>query len=73
MTDEESVFYTAVKDRKPPELSVLITDYLETVFNLEPDDQFYKIPLYVHLIDMALQSQYREIDAPSMNYASTGG
>lgn len=72
MSEEEKMFHTAIKERKSGDLSALITEYLEPVFNLEPDEQFYKIPLYVHLIDMALQSQYREIDAPSMNYASTG-
>lgn len=73
MTEEEKRFYTAVTERNAGDLDTLITDYLDPVFALEPIDQFYKIPLYVHLIDMALQSQYREIDAPSMNYASTGG
>ena len=72
MTAEEALVYNAITQRSVGDLTVLITTYFDTVFSLTPDKQFYKIPLYLHLIDMALQSQYREIDAPSMNYASTG-
>jgi len=73
MTNEEKRFHDAITLRKAGDLTTLISDYLDPIFSLSDDDKFYKIPLYVHLIDMALQSEYREIDAPSMNYASTGG
>lgn len=73
MSAVEVVFYNAITQRKVGDLASLITNILNPVFALTPDDQFYRIPLYVHLIDIALQYHYREIDAPSMNYASTGG
>lgn len=72
MTPLELRIHTAVINRSSGDLSSLITEYLDPVYSLEPLDKFYKIPLYIHLIDMALQSQYREIDAPSMGYSSTG-
>lgn len=70
MTVEELLVYKAVTKRDPGELTTFIVSYLDLVFNLSNDDQFYKIPLYIHLIDMSLQSQYRQIDAPSMGYAN---
>lgn len=72
MSNFELLIYNAITLRTVGDLSVLIADYLDTIYLLSTDDQFYRIPLYIQLIDMALQSQYREIDAPSMNYASTG-
>lgn len=72
MTLEELRFYNAVTLRNAGDLTTLITTYLDPVFTLDLDVQYYKIPLYLHLIDMALQSQYREIDAPSMGYVSSG-
>jgi hypothetical protein len=71
MTAEEKLMFDAVTLRTTGDLSILITNYLDTVMSLSKDLQFYKIPLYIHLIDMSLQSKYREADAPSMNYAST--
>lgn len=77
MTAEELLIYEAITKRNCGDLSILLINYLDLVYTLSPDDQFYKIPIYIHLIDMALQSQYREIDAPSMSYAlgtdETGG
>lgn len=73
MTDFEKVIYAAVTTRKVGDLGVLLTEYIDTVYTLPEDDLYYRIPLYIHLIDMAFQSEFREIDAPSMNYASTGG
>jgi hypothetical protein len=70
MTAEETLVYTAVTQKTMGDLTQFITVYLTPVFSLALKDQFYKIPLYIHLIDMALQNQYREIDAPSMNYAT---
>lgn len=64
--------YNAITQRTAGDLGTFISDFLDTVYSLPMDEQYYKIPLYIHLIDMALQSQYREIDAPSMSYGSTG-
>lgn len=72
MTVEELLFYNAITMRLAGDLTGLITNYLDLVYTLTDDEQYYKIPLYLHLIDMSLQSQYREIDAPSMSYASSG-
>lgn len=72
MTAEEVLVRNAITQRTIGDLNILVTHYLDLVYTLSPDDQFYKIPLYLHLIDMAMQSQYREIDAPSMSYASSG-
>ena len=68
MTPEELLIYTAITQRLAGDLSVLITNYLDPVYTLSALDQFYKIPIYIHLIDMSLQSQYREVDAPGMNF-----
>lgn len=70
MTGEELMVYKAITTRKAPDLSVLITEYIDSLVSLDRDAQFYKIPLYIHLIDMALLPQYREIDAPPMNIPS---
>ena len=72
MTAEELLVHNAIVQRSIGDLNVLVTLYLDPVFALNATDQFYKIPLYIHFIDMAMQSQYREIDAPSMSYASSG-
>ena len=72
MTAEELLIYEAITLRDCGDLGTLIGTYLEPVISLSTDDQYYKIPLYIHLIDMALQSKYREIDAPSMSYATNG-
>lgn len=66
MDVEELMVYTAITQRSAGDLAVLITNYLAPVWALPPDQQYYKIPIYIHLIDMALQSQYRQIDAPSL-------
>lgn len=70
MTPEELRVYKAITLRDAGDLTTLIVDYLDLVFTLNDIEQFYKIPLYIHLIDMSLQSQYRQIDAPSMGYAN---
>lgn len=72
MTPEEKMVYNAIVEGNPPDLSVFIPVYLDTVRTLSPMDQFYKIPVYIHLIDMALLPQYREVDAPSMSLAAEG-
>lgn len=71
MSAEELLIYKAITLRDVGDLSILINQYLTPVYTLSAENQFYKIPVYIHLIDMALQSKYREIDAPSMNYASS--
>lgn len=68
----EEMVYDAVTLRTVENLSSFITNYLDLVYYLSDAEQFYRIPVYIHLIDMAQQYQYREIDAPSMNYSSTG-
>lgn len=73
MDDFEKLIYDAIVLRTCGDLRTLLTEYLDLVYTLSPEEQYYRIPLYLHLIDMAKQSQYREIDAPSMSYASTGG
>jgi hypothetical protein len=72
MTAFELRMYNALTQRTAGDLGTLISDFLDLTYTLSLDDQYYHIPLYIHLIDMALQSQYREIDAPPMNYTSTG-
>lgn len=64
--------YDSITLRNCGDLRSLFTEYLDLVYSLSLDEQYYKIPIYIHWIDMALQSQYREIDAPSMSYGSTG-
>lgn len=68
----ETCIYNVITTRKAGDLNTLITEYLDTVFTLSMDDQFYRIPLYIHLIDVSLQTQYREIDAPTISYGSPG-
>lgn len=72
MSDFELLLHEAVTLRTCGSLSVLISDYLNQVPVLTKEEQYYRIPIYLHFIDMALQSQYREIDAPDMAYASLG-
>ena len=72
MTVDELLIYEAITRKTSGPLTSLIVEHLDPVFKLPLEKQFYKIPLCIHLIDMALRSQYREIDAPSMNYASSG-
>lgn len=68
----ETCIYTAITTRKAGDLNTLIAEYLDLLYTLPLDDQFYRIPLYIHLIDISLQTQYREIDAPTMSYGSPG-
>lgn len=72
MSDFEKIVYMVITKRQAPELGLLVNSYLETVYDLDPIDQFYRIPIYLHLIDLSVQTQYREIDAPGMGYASQG-
>jgi hypothetical protein len=72
MTAEELLVYNAITKRTAGDLGILISNYLDLFITLSPLDQFYKIPLYVHLIDMALLPQYREADAPSMSMIAEG-
>jgi len=60
----------ALTNRKIGDLDSFITTYLETVDTLSPSDQFYRVPLYIHCIDIGLQSTYREIDAPGIGLSS---
>jgi hypothetical protein len=69
MTAEELLIHEAITKKTSGGLTTLIVDHLDPVFKLSMDKQFYKIPLCIHLIDMALRNQYREIDAPAMDYA----
>ena len=62
----------AIQQRTCGSLAALISEYLEPAYSLTKDEMYYKIPIYIHFIDMALQSQYREIDAPDMAYQSQG-
>jgi hypothetical protein len=66
MTAEELLVYTAITARTAGDLGAFVTQYLDTVYALTPNDMFYKIPIYIHLIDMMLQSQYREADVLPM-------
>lgn len=59
--------------RTAGDLTSLLADFLSPVYTLSADDQYYRIPVYLHLIDLSLQTEYREIDAPGMNYTSTSG
>lgn len=72
MSSFELLLHEAVTSRTCGPLSTLVSEYLNLVHTLSLTDQYYKIPIYLHFIDMALQSQYREIDAPDMAYASQG-
>jgi hypothetical protein len=72
MSTFELILHEAIMERTCGSLPTLITEYLDLVTTLPPLDQYYKIPIYIHFIDMALQSKYREIDAPDMAYASMG-
>jgi hypothetical protein len=72
MSVEELLVYNVITQRSMGDLNILVTNYLDPVYTLSADQQFYEIPLYIHLIDMAMQSQYREVDAPSMSFASSG-
>lgn len=72
MNTFELLLHEAVLERTCGSLSTLITEYLDLFQTLSLTDQYYKIPIYIHFIDMALQSCYREIDAPDMAYASMG-
>jgi len=72
MTAFEHRIYDAIIIRNAGDLTSLIADYLDTVYALPLDTQFYYIPLYMHLIDQSLQAQYRSIDAPGMGYSSGG-
>ena len=66
MTPLELLIYNLITTRLAGDLGTLITSYLDLVPTLSTSDQFYYIPLYLHLIDVSLQSQYRELDAPGM-------
>lgn len=70
MSAEELMVYKAITSRKAPDLAVLISEYLDAMVSLTKLEQFYKIPLYLHLIDMALLPQYREEDVQSLGGSS---
>lgn len=69
MSPWELLIYEALTEKTVGSLGSLMLNYIDPVFAAPTDEQFYKIPLCIHLIDMALRSQYREIDAPAMGYA----
>ena len=64
MSAEELLVYTAITQRTIGSLSVLVSNYLDLITTWDRPTQFYHVPIMLHLIDMALQSQYREIDTP---------
>jgi hypothetical protein len=68
MTALETLVYGYITTRTSGSLPDFISDYLLTVYMLSKADQFYHIPLYIQIIDNLLQTQYREIDAPSMSF-----
>jgi hypothetical protein len=72
MSAYEKLIYDAITKQTCGDLTSLIIDHLDPLFKQPLDVQFYKIPMCIHLIDLALLNQYREIDARSMNYAQSG-
>lgn len=73
MTPLEQRVYQSIIARNPGDMETFISVFLDSVYSVTPEEQFYRIPVYMHLIDQSLQIGYREIDAPSANYGSTGG
>jgi len=73
MTVFENLIYNAVTQRNAGDLESLVKDYCALVSELSDTEAFYRIPLYIHLIDMALRSQYRDSDVTQMSYASSSG
>lgn len=68
----ELLLMNAIVSRNIGDIRVLNTVYIDTVYTLSKDEQYYKIPFYIHFIDMALQSGYRNIDSAYMDYAFNG-
>jgi hypothetical protein len=72
MTSFETLVHTAITQRQVGDLSTLISVYLTQVSTLSPMNQYYYVPFYIHFIDIALHTQYRQIDAPSMGLSPNG-
>lgn len=73
MSPFEKDVYLSITTRLPPPPDVLFSTYLSGAMSLADKEAFYKLPIYLHFIDQSLQSGYTQIQAPSMNFASTGG
>ena len=71
MSDYEKAVFGVITTRLEPDLATLIGTYLETVYTLSPSDAYYRIPIYIHMCDMAMDNRTLRIDSTSMNYAST--
>jgi len=54
MSPIEKVIHESVFTRKISDIETLIKDHLNTFSALSDDEQFYMIPLYLHLIDVAI-------------------
>ncbi len=76
LTDQSEGFEvflnSVIVNRSVGDIRTLSTNWIDTVYTLSKDLQYYRIPLYIHFIDMALQSQYRNIDSDYMDYAFNG-
>lgn len=54
MTDLEYMVYISIIEKRVPDISVLL-DMLKNL-TADPHDRFYQLPLYLHLIDVAITS-----------------
>lgn len=59
MSEFETIVYTAITTRNVPNIPNFITNYIRTWESLPRNQLFYRIPLYVWLMDMAIDNLSR--------------
>lgn len=64
MTQLESIIYTIITKRTIDQTADSIGDIMLNVYDLAVSDQYYFIPLYLHMIDLLIQYIPRDLDSP---------
>lgn len=63
MTDLEKLLSDSIRTRKMANVGYFITQFLSQYLKLAKSDQFYQIPLYIALIDIAIPTLERHLPA----------
>jgi len=56
MSDFEEIVYASIKERRVLDVAELISDYITQFQTLSKAEQFYRIPVYLHLMDTAIMN-----------------
>ena len=64
MTNLEQIVYTVITTRTVDQTADAISEIMLGIYDVPVSDQYYFIPLYLHLIDLLMQYVPKDLDSP---------